>query len=250
MGVASYPEEWAANSLGLMDAAWKVLNKAKADGGHKVYAASDAAEEKKADILEGSRDVKYLWERSAQISESSQNGVRDVVFEKAKGLGGTEDMMLRTKRLAEALGVPGLEAEVIRQAALVRDLGKLVLSEEVLNKPSALSPKELGEIRNHPQLGVEILKPIKIFKEMIPLVLHHHEKWNGTGYPFHLKGEKIPLGARIIAVADTYEALISDRPYRKAYPKEEALKIINQESGVSFDPVVVDEFMKIVSNPA
>ncbi|MDD5668768.1 MAG: HD domain-containing protein, partial [Candidatus Omnitrophica bacterium] len=98
----------------------------------------------------------------------------------------------------------------------------------------------------HPQIGGDIIRPIQYFHKIIPIMLYHHERWDSKGYPNGLKGEEIPVGARIVCMADVYQALTSDRPYRKALPKEKALQIIREGAGTMFDPSIVNVFLKIV----
>ncbi|MDP3143083.1 MAG: HD domain-containing phosphohydrolase, partial [Candidatus Omnitrophota bacterium] len=111
---------------------------------------------------------------------------------------------------------------------------------------TGLTKKEYTEIKKHPQIGVDIIRPIQFLHGIIPFLLYHHERWDGKGYPHGLKGEEIPLGARIVAIADVYQSLTSQRPYRKAYSKADALGIIKNGSGTQFDPKVVDGFLRIV----
>jgi HD-GYP domain-containing protein (c-di-GMP phosphodiesterase class II) len=129
---------------------------------------------------------------------------------------------------------------------MLHDLGKVGISEQILHKKSKLNTKEFTEIKKHPQIGVDIIRPIQSLQSIIPLLLYHHERWDGKGYPFGLKKENIPLGARIVAIADVYQALVSDRPYRRAYPKRKAMEMIKENSGTHFDPDIVDVFINIL----
>ena len=138
------------------------------------------------------------------------------------------------------------EVELIKQGAALHDLGKIGISEKILLKKSKLTKSEFEEIKKHPQIGADILRPIQFLRNIIPLVFYHHEKWDGTGYPSGIKKEEIPIGARIIAIADAYQALTSDRPYRKAYPKEKAMKILKEGAGSQFDPRITAIFLKIL----
>ncbi|MEI7905503.1 MAG: GAF domain-containing protein, partial [Candidatus Firestonebacteria bacterium] len=136
------------------------------------------------------------------------------------------------------------DRERIRWAALFHDLGKIGVDEFILRKPGKLTDDEYAQIKKHPELGANILKPIKQFKHIIPGILHHQERWDGRGYPAGLKGEEISIDGRIIGVADTYDAMTSDRPYRKGLPKEVAVAEIFKCSGSQFDPIIVTAFMK------
>lgn len=143
----------------------------------------------------------------------------------------------------------GLEDGLLRQlrvAALVHDLGKIQVDPAVLNKPGPLTPEEWEQIRQHPIHGANILRPVPALASVIPAVLHHHERWDGKGYPQGLAGEQIPLPARIIAVADAFDAMLTERPYRPALTEEEALHELERGAGGQFDPEVVRAFLKVL----
>jgi len=123
---------------------------------------------------------------------------------------------------------------------LLHDIGKLAVPEHIISKPGKLTPEEFEKMKIHPLVGAEILEEVKFPYPVVPIVRAHHEKWDGSGYPFGLAGEEIPLGARILSVVDCFDALASDRQYRRALPLEQAMAIVVSESGKSFDPVIVD----------
>jgi putative nucleotidyltransferase with HDIG domain len=148
--------------------------------------------------------------------------------------------------IAEAMNLTQTEKDMIQQAGLLHDIGKIGISDSILNKPAALSPEEWKKIRNHPRVGDNILGPIKFLEKSLTIVLHHHESFDGTGYPLGLKGEDIPIIARIISVADSFDAMTSDRPYRKAMPREVAFKELERNRGTQFDPHVVDAFLRLM----
>lgn len=139
------------------------------------------------------------------------------------------------------------ELDDLRRAGLLHDIGKLGIPAEILDKTGDLTPEEIGLMRKHTLLGARILEPIAAYSDVIPIVLQHHEFYDGTGYPNGLIGESIDLGARIFIVADTYDALTSDRPYRKALDHKSAIKYIKEGAGIKFDPKVVDAFMKVMA---
>ncbi|GIV09641.1 MAG: hypothetical protein KatS3mg019_1732 [Fimbriimonadales bacterium] len=156
------------------------------------------------------------------------------------------------RRVAERLGLPPERCELIYEAALLHDLGKTVLDERILNKPSRLLPEEWEEIKKHPQLGAEILRDTPFIAPIIPWIAMHHERPDGTGYPFGLKGEQIPIEARIIAVVDAFDAMIGgeapnqQRAHRCPLSIEKALDELERFAGTQFDPVVVQTFKQVV----
>ncbi len=147
--------------------------------------------------------------------------------------------------ISVSLGLAEAEQKVIELAALFHDIGKLGIPDEILNKPGKLSELEIKKIKQHPVTGVNILKNIEFLVPTLPIILHHHERYSGGGYPDSLLGNSIPLGARILAVADTYDAITSDRSYRKGLTHEEAVKEILRNAGTQFDNEIVQEFIKV-----
>jgi putative two-component system response regulator len=147
--------------------------------------------------------------------------------------------------IAERLGLPEESIEKIRLAGLVHDIGKIGVREAVLNKPGSLSEEEFKHVRLHSETGEHILKPIVDDGDILKAVRHHHERYDGAGYPDGLKGEQIPQLARIIAVADTFDAMTSERPYRKALTKEEACAEVERCRGTQFDPEAADAFLEV-----
>jgi putative two-component system response regulator len=147
--------------------------------------------------------------------------------------------------IARELGLPEEDVENIRRAALLHDLGKVGTKDSILNKPGKLTDEEGDHIRLHPLIAASILQPITPLREIITYIKHVHEAYDGSGYPDGLEGEDIPLGARIISVADVFDAMTSRRPYRAAMEAEVVLEHIQNEAGRQFDPVVVETFLKI-----
>ena len=153
--------------------------------------------------------------------------------------GHSERVAKLSMRIAEELGLPEEDRKEIYSAALLHDIGKIGVRDEVLLKPGRLTPEEMNIIRGHPIFGDAILGPLKFLGKVAGMVRHHHERWDGNGYPDKLKGEDIPLASRIVAVADSFDALTSDRPYRDRKTLGETLRIVEEESGRQFDPQVV-----------
>jgi len=142
--------------------------------------------------------------------------------------------------IAKDLGLSGDELDALRAAALLHDIGKLGVPDHIINKPGRLTREEFEKVKTHTVVGAEIIEKVAFPYPVAPIVRSHHEKWNGEGYPDGLKGEDIPVGARILAVVDCLDALASDRQYRKALPLSEAMAEISKEAGNSFDPRIVD----------
>jgi HD-GYP domain-containing protein (c-di-GMP phosphodiesterase class II) len=149
-----------------------------------------------------------------------------------------------TVRLAKVLGVSTEGQTNIRRGALLHDIGKMGIPESILKKESKLTKEELAFIKLHPQFAYDLLIPIVFLHQAIEIPYYHHERWDGNGYPQGLKREEIPLAARIFAVVDVWDALISDRPHRKAWSEELAISLIKEQSGQQFDPSVVEAFLK------
>lgn len=150
--------------------------------------------------------------------------------------------------LANEFGFSVSELENIQRGAMLHDIGKMGIPDAILQKTSSLTPEEYELMKQHPIYAVEMLKPVNFLKNALDIPLYHHEQWNGNGYPYGLKGEKIPLAARIFAVADVYDALISNRPYRKGWSKREAIEYLIKEKGKHFDPQIVDLFINVIVN--
>ena len=150
--------------------------------------------------------------------------------------------------IAEGMGLSPAEVDIIRNASILHDVGKIGIKEDILKKPGRLTEEERREMEYHPFIGTKILQSVKLLAPVMPLVYHHHERFDGTGYPDGLRGEEIPYGARIIALADAFESMTSDRPYRKALPLEEAMAELRYGSGRQFDPRIVEIFMRLAEN--
>ena len=147
--------------------------------------------------------------------------------------------------LARRLELPDTEVERIRVASLLHDIGKVGVPDEILEKPGPLSADEWQSVVQHPRIGQEILNRVAAIKDAAAIILHHHERYSGHGYPHGLRGSDIPLGARIVAIADAYEAMLRDRPYRNAIGHEAAVQELRAQSGIQFDPELVDLFCRL-----
>jgi len=148
--------------------------------------------------------------------------------------------------IAAELGISGEEKEALRLSSILHDIGKIGIEDAILRKGGVLTEDEAIKMRRHPDIGAKILGFVEEMGDVIPGVLHHHEWFDGSGYPEGLKGEGIPLQARIIAIADAYDALTTDRPYRRAMDRGEAAEVMASEGGAHFDPSMVEIFQKIL----
>jgi putative nucleotidyltransferase with HDIG domain len=150
--------------------------------------------------------------------------------------------------IAQEMHLDEKQIESLKYASLLHDAGKIDVPAEILAKTTKLTPKEFTIIKRHPVMGAQMLRPFAALRPVIPIIMHHHEKYNGTGYPSRLKKGQIPIGARVMAVADAFEAMVYGRPYRERVNVDTAVKEIKNKSGTQFDPKVVDAFLKIAKS--
>ncbi|HEX68257.1 MAG TPA: HD-GYP domain-containing protein [bacterium] len=148
--------------------------------------------------------------------------------------------------IGKKLGLDERDMEALKFGAVLHDIGKIGVDGNILFKPGKLTPEEFEEIKKHPEIGAEIIKGVEFLERVEPIILYHHERYDGKGYPKGLKGEEIPLLARIITVIESYEAMTSERLYKRAKSKEEAIEELKRERGKQFDPKIVDIFLKIL----
>jgi len=158
--------------------------------------------------------------------------------------GHTQRVTTMALKLAEKMGMNNTEKQDLWRGALLHDIGKMGVPDSILHKPGPLSESEWKVMRQHPVYAYQMLFPITYLKRSLEIPYCHHEKWDGSGYPRKLKEDEIPLSARVFAVVDVYDALTSDRPYRAAWPDEEARRYIQKESGRYFDPQIVKVFLE------
>lgn len=189
----------------------------------------------KQNIMSSYHATLESWSSSLELQAAESPGhirkVTDQTIELAKIIGASDDELARIER-----------------GALLHDIGKIGIMDQILLKKAELTEEEWREIKRHPQIARDMLSNIQLLKESMDIPYSHHENWDGSGYPQGLKGEDIPLAARIFAVVDTFDALISDRPFRSAWPKEEAIEFLRSQKGKRFDPEIVDLFLsKIIT---
>lgn len=193
---------------------------------------------------------------NARLFENTQQTYYETIRSLAQALeardaytkGHSERVTRYALEISREMGLSEHSHKVIRYAGLLHDIGKIGISDSILHKRLKLTEEDWEAIRNHPLFGDSILGPLKFLQDAQVIVLRHHERYDGSGYPGHLKGEEIPLEARIIAVADSYDAMTSDRPYRTALDHQTAVEELTQASGRQFDPAVVEAFLAVVDN--
>ena len=258
IGLASYPEDGLVNrGVDLVYLSDQILSKVKEHGGNKVFSSKEVKKIEGTPPTEGeiSVELELLKKRVDRLSQRANQSLIEAIFAVAKTIGlkdrysdaFTKRNVYYAAEIAKILKVPKEEMEHIRKAATLHDIGKVGISEKILHKKSRLTPREFNVMRKHPELSAEIIRPLHFLRGTIPLILYHHERWDGKGYPHGLKGSDIPLGARIIAIVDAYRSLTSNRPYRKAYSKVTAMKIIKREAGTKFDPQVTTAFLRVLT---
>ena len=197
--------------------------------------------------LRYAEDVRVLYQQLQRGIYQSLLGLANAL--EAKDVytrGHSERVGASSRRLALALGLPGAEVEVIARAGLLHDIGKIGIPEDVLRKTGPLSPEEWEVMRRHPVIGAQIVAPFEFFTAGAVVIRHHHERFDGSGYPDGLAGPAIPIGARIVAVADVYDALTSDRPYRPAMSAAAARAHLAAQAGRGLDEEIVGTFLGLV----
>ncbi len=253
VGAVSFPEDSIFNPKDVTVALDRAIAQAKRKGGNSVIISS-RYQMKPVIKKENKATIEEMQDKVEKLSILLNKDILDVIYGFARAIEAkdaytgshVEYTAAIAKRIAVKLKLSKNEIEDIEHAAVLHDLGKVGIDGAILSKKAALTPKERKTIQTHPAIASEILKDIHGLRGAVPGVLYHHEYFDGSGYPLGLKGDEIPLAARIVAVADVFQALVSDRPYRKAYPKKKAIEIIKEESGTHFDPKIVKIFLKII----
>jgi HD-GYP domain-containing protein (c-di-GMP phosphodiesterase class II) len=196
-------------------------------------------------------DLRKTYRRLQQSSFQSLLGLANALEAKdGYTRGHSERVAALARRIALAAGVSPGGADTIAQAGLLHDLGKIGIPEGVLRKPGPLSEDEWAVMRRHPIVGAQIVAPLEFFADGAIIVRHHHERHDGSGYPDGLRGEMIPLGARIVAVADVYDALTSDRPYRRRLARAQVVQNLMEEAGQTLDPRLTALCLRLTDDAA
>lgn len=200
---------------------------------------------KAANAIETARIYKNLKGTFTGTIESLQ---RALEAKDSYTQGHSDRVAMYSKMIAEAMNLPSMDVDRIEHGGLMHDIGKIGIRIDKLNKPQRLTPEEYELIKSHPVHGKRILEPISFLRHLVPCVYHHHEAWDGSGYPAGLEGEEIPMESRILAVADAYDAMTTDRPYRKALPHSVAMGELDRFAGKQFDVRVVKIFRQVIEN--
>jgi putative two-component system response regulator len=153
-----------------------------------------------------------------------------------------------SEQLANAAKLEPDEVKAIRFGGLLHDIGKIAIDDAILRKPGKLTVEEYEQIKRHPEYGARIVAPMRFATDVTPIILHHHERWDGSGYPHGLSGYAIPIGARIVAIVDAYDAMITDRPYRRALGRDEAIRRLCAGRAQEWDPDLLDLFVQLVQS--
>ena len=237
LGLCSYPTD-GASAPELVEVAHKALAFAKAMGGNQVQLFRDLpSREAPSNVVSLPHSGRGAIVRSLAAAVDIRDGYTHEHSRLVSEL---------SAAVARHIGLANSEVSRIGVGAMLHDVGKIGVPDAVLAKEGSLSPEEWTCIRQHPLLGKQIMEQAPELTDVVPLVLHHQERWDGNGYPQHLRGDEIPLGARIIAAADAYHAIRSDRPYRSGRTHREATHELRRCSGGQFDPHVVDVLLQIL----
>lgn len=214
----------------------------------KAYNAEDIIQARQmADQMAVALSNATLIEEMDQLSWGTLKALARTVDAKSSWTAGHSTRVTEMAlKIGSALALSSKKLDDLHRAALLHDIGKVGIPLSILDKPGALDDEEYTMIKKHPSIGARILEPIASYKDILPMVLQHHERFDGKGYPGGLSGNEIDIGARILAVADVYDALKSDRPYREGWALERVVDLITEEAGCQFDPVVVNAFLAII----
>lgn len=258
IGVSSYPEDPVDRKETLLFFADKALYRAKGTGRNRVYVYRDLCSEytnKIPDLKFNDEKVYEFRQRLFDISEMSKRAyieatkalINALESKDPHTMGHAARVGQYSATVAKEMKMADDEVRIIEHAGLLHDIGKICISDEILLKPGAYTAEEYEKMKEHPTLGYQIVKPIKFLSEEAIIILHHHEWYNGEGYPHHLKGKEIPVGARIVAVLDAYDTMrAAGGRYKRTLNCEESVRELITHSGTQFDPEVVHSFVNLL----
>ncbi|MDI9218847.1 diguanylate cyclase [Clostridium tertium] len=235
MGVSVYPDK-AKNDVELIKSADDALYRAKFFNKNRVETYTSILDELKNDIEE--KDIELVTSIKTLIS---------VINAKDRyTYGHSERVVLYSRLLAKKLKLNKIDTDTLIYSAYMHDIGKINIAQDILMKKMPLTAEEWELLKQHPESGVEIIRPVKSLEKMVPIILHHHEKYNGTGYPDALKEDEIPYLSRVLTVVDSFDAMTSNRPYNKRKTYDEAIVELRKFSGIQFDPVIAEKFIEVI----
>ncbi|MGG7142521.1 bifunctional diguanylate cyclase/phosphohydrolase [Clostridium nigeriense] len=235
MGVSTYPDK-AKDDVELIKSADDALYRAKFFNKNRVETYISILDELKDDIDE--KDIELVTSIKTLIS---------VINAKDRyTYGHSERVVFYSRLLADKLELSNEDKNLLVYASYMHDIGKINISQDILIKKMPLTNEEWEQLKRHPEDGVKIIKPVKSLKNIIPIILHHHEKYDGTGYPYKLKGEEIPYLARVLTLVDSFDAMTSNRPYNVRRTYDEAIIELKKYSGTQFDPEIANKFIEVI----
>ncbi|NLI91580.1 MAG: diguanylate cyclase [Peptococcaceae bacterium] len=237
VGVAEYPR-MANTKEKLIQKADEALYKAKFVSKNKVEAYYSVFDELSLRLMDEEKDIFNSIRTLTMVINAKDRYT----------FGHSERTMLLARKLGEKVGLNHEDIKELCYSSLLHDIGKIEVAREILNKPAKLNTQEWEILKQHPQWGADIIRPMKSLKNTVEIVLHHHENYDGSGYPKGLKGEEIPLGARILRIIDSYDAITTNRPYKEAMTKSQALEELRRYSGLHYDPYLLEEFVWIMNH--
>ncbi|MFH1889070.1 MAG: diguanylate cyclase [Candidatus Omnitrophota bacterium] len=259
MGIATLSsDEYCDTHDKLLSAADRATQRAKEFGSSTAVAYSDLYKNRKGPARKASpnEEVSVLKQKISKLSARVDRVVLESMYAFSKSMEArdyytaehADDMVGIVLMIGKDIGLNQDMLSNLERGAALHDIGKIGIDDAILRKKGKLTSEEYETIKMHPRIGAEIIRAMHFLKDVVPIVLYHHERWDGSGYPSGLKEKEIPLLARIVGLADAYQALTSERPYRKAYSKKEALKILKEETGTHFDKDLVDVLIKLERN--
>ncbi|WP_330602800.1 bifunctional diguanylate cyclase/phosphohydrolase [Anaerosolibacter carboniphilus] len=235
IGVSCFPDK-SKTKLELINSADDALYRAKFFNKNRVEAYVSVLDELKKDIETEHIDLISSFKTLISVINAKDRYT----------YGHTERVVIYCKLIAEKLGLNEAEKRILKYGAYLHDIGKINIPIDILNKKTKLTFDEWKMIKSHPEQGIEILKHVPSLQDIIPLILHHHEKYDGTGYPSGLQGEEIPYLVRILSVADSFDAMTSNRPYQTRKDYQQAMEELQRCKAIQFDPNIVDMFVEAV----
>ncbi|MCK5506349.1 MAG: diguanylate cyclase, partial [Thermodesulfovibrionia bacterium] len=254
IGISSTTDNNVLNDEDLIANADKSLYRAKWRGRNNVCTFEEAEVEEAITIREEFQKMEDFYSRLRNINENIKENciesTHDILREIEKGWDYINEHSIRvsryTEKLTRELLMAGEDINIVKRAALLHDIGMIGINSDILRKRDKLTTIEYNAIKRHSNIGVKIMEKTKLFEKELPIILYHHERFDGSGYPHRLKGDTIPYGARILAVAEAYDVMMSNTDYKKAVSPENAIAELKECAGTQFDPHIVDTFVKIV----